>query len=255
MSKEKQIVKKEAAPATIYGEVDKSLLNQLSSAEATDFEFARLTVIQPTSKIKGSWGDVIDSNSNEPIAKMNEKVAFVPLWFFKSYAIYETKPRKWKRNETKTATNATRSVFENREDKEENKPVKWEERINLYLILKKDLNEMIPTVYRLLIKPSSFKEAKKLLMDWEIKKRTGQYPFTSVWNFATTAEENDQGKFAVLQVTKEMTDGKQSQVTAEQFEGVQYWVKTLVENQASIMKVEAKLEEETEAVVADAVSY
>lgn len=253
----KEIVKKDkdAGQLTNYGEVDQSLLNDLSSAEATDFEFARLTVIQPTSKIKGTFGDIIESNSNEAICKMGQKLSFVPLWFFKSYAVYETKPRKWLRNETKAASNAHRSLFDNRETTENNKPVKWEERINLYLILGKDLNEMIPTVYRLLVKPSSFKEVKKLLMDWEIKKKCGQYPFTYMWAMTPVEAQNDQGKFATLQTTMEKVEGKQAQITSDQFKGVQYWVKTLVANRDQIMKVESKLSETDDTEVKDSIAY
>lgn len=261
MSKEtKEVAIKNSNAMAQYGDVDIGLLSELSSAEATDFEFARLTVVQPTSKIEGTWGDVIDSNTNQPIVKMNEQFAIVPLWFFKSYAVVQQKPqRKWLRNETKVAANAARSMFDNRETTEDiggkQVPVKWEERINLYLILAKDLNEQIPTVYRLLIKPSSFKEAKKLLMDWEIKKKCGQYPFTFQWKLKPTPQENEQGKFAAFEVVKDTAEGKQIQITPEQFKGVEYWVKTLVANRDQIMKVESKLAEEAEEVSTSGIKY
>lgn len=247
---EKQIVTKKSSAPALYGAVDKSLLDDLSSAEAGDFEFARLTVVQPTSKVPGKPGDIIDSNTNTKVVGVGEKLSFIPLWFFKSFSVSQQKPRKWIRNETKTPENATRSLFDNREDTEENVAVRWDERINLYVILAKDLDEALPTVYRILVKPSSFKEVKKLLMDWEIKKKTGQYPFVYQWAFTPTEASNDQGKFIVLQTTKEVDGDKQKQLTSEQFAGVQYWVKTLVQNRDAIMKVESKLADDVEEAAA-----
>jgi hypothetical protein len=248
MSKELQA--KGEAGASIYGKVNEGLLDSLSSAEAGDFEFAKLTVVQPTSKIPGQPGDIIDSNTNEKVIGIGESLSFVPLWFFKSFSVSTIKPRKWKRNETKVPANATRSLFDNRESEEDGDKVRWTERVNMYIVLSKDLDEALPTVYRLLFKPSSFKEIKKLLMDWEIKKKTGQYPFVFAWKITPVLEENEEGKYVVLQVTKDVQGGVQGQVKPEQFEGVKYWVETLVKNGDQIKKVESKLADDVEGEAA-----
>ncbi len=243
MSKEKGLVKKEEKTGIALYETDQSLLDDLGSAEANDFEFARLTLVQPTSKIQGNAGEVIDSTTNEPVIKANEKLKIIPIWFFKSFSVTNPTTKKWLRNETKVPANAHRGLYENRLDEDGNE---WTERVNLYVILEKDLNDPIPTVYRMLIKRSSFKEVRKFLMDWEIQKKTKQYPFSFIWAIKPKLETNDKGKYFVLEFTKEMEAGARKRVTPDQLMAVEYWVRTLVTNKDAIMRVESKSEDAVE---------
>jgi hypothetical protein len=247
-------VQKPNAPM-IYGEMDSSLLDMLPQAESNDIEIPRLTMVQPTSKLEGNPGDVIDSTTNTKVISAGEKLKFVAIWFFKDYAISEVddkgREKKWLRNEPKSDANAMYSLMDNRFGEENGVSVTRKERLNLFVVRESDLaGDDLPRVYRIVLKPSSFKEAKKFLTEWDIQRRSRLVPFSYFWSVTPKVISNDKGKFAIYEFAKEMQDGKQRQVTQEQFQAVQFWVKTLSQNKETVMRQEVR--EEIETPVEDA---
>lgn len=238
MAKSKEVTVKEAAPPAVFT-MDAELEALLPRAESSDFDIPRLTLVQPTSKIDGSPGDVIDSTTNSKVIGLNQKLVFIPIWFFKDFTISEVESKKWRRNEPKTGDNAHYSLFDNRQGTDaDGVLVERKERLNLFVVQESSLGDELPRVYRMVIKPSSFKEAKKFLSEWDIQIRSRLIPFSFIWSVTPKQITNDKGKFCIYEFAKEMKDGKQRQVTAEQFESVRFWVKTLAQNKESVMKQE-----------------
>lgn len=253
MSKQEKAVaiKPEVLPAVVF-QMDEELQALLPRAEQSDIEIPRLTVIQPTStQLEGNPGDLIDSNTKEKVVTKDQKLAFVPVWFFKDYAISEVDDKgraaKWLRNEPKTAENAAYSLFDNKYGEEDGKKIGRFERLNLFVMREDQMGgDDLPRVYRIVLKPSSFKEAKKLLTEWDIQIRSRLIPFTYMWSLTTKMISNEKGKFAIFEFAKEMSNGRQRQVTEDQFAQVQFWVKTLASNKEKVMAEDASDDIETE---------
>lgn len=243
MAKAKEIQVKQAS-APVAFEMDADLQALLPRAESSDFDIPRLTLVQPTSKIEGSPGDVIDSTTNAKVIGLNQKLTFIPIWFFKDFSITEVESKKWRRNEPKSGDNAHYSLFDNRQGQDQDGVlVERKERLNLFIIQESSLGEELPRVYRLVIKPSSFKEAKKFLSEWDIQIRSRLAPFSFVWSITPKQITNEKGKFCIYEFAKEMADGKQRQVTPDQFQSVKFWVKTLAQNKDTVMKQEVRDDE------------
>lgn len=209
----------------------------LPRAETTDFDIPRLTLIQPTSKIEGSPGDVIDSVNGTKICGLNQKLVFAPVWFLKDFAVTEVDSKKFRRNEPKSMNNAHFAAFNNRiATDSDGVSVERKERLNIFLIQDSSLIEELPRVYRMILKPSSFKEAKKFLSEWDIQIRTRQNPTQFLWSVTPKQITNEKGKFVILEFAKEVKDGKQLRVSAEQGQKINFWVKTLMKNQDQVLK-------------------
>lgn len=235
MAKKELVAKPDALPETHVDDDD--FMGFLPRAETSDFEIARLTLIQPTSKVEGTTGDIIDSSTGQKVSGLNEKLVFVPVWFFKDFSVTEVDSNKFRRNEPKTPDNAHFAFFDNRVSTDpDGVSVKRNERLNLFVVQESTLNEDLPRVYKILIKPSSFKEAKKFLSEWDIQIRSRIAPFQFLWSVTPKQITNEKGKFAIYEFAK-VLDGKvQKRVTAEQLEKVKFWVKTLSKNQEAVQK-------------------
>lgn len=246
MAKKNELITKEHSLPSVTFEMDADLAALLPRAETSDFDIPRLTMVQPTSKLDGNPGDVIDSSTNEKVVSAGQKLVFIPIWFFKDFAITEVVTKKWRRNEVKVAANAGLGLFENREGQDaDGVLVRRSERLNLFVVQENSLGEDLPRVYRIVLKPSSFKEAKKFLSEWDIQIRTRQIPFSFLWSVTPKVISNEKGKFAIFEFAKEMKDGRQRQVTQEQFQAVQFWVKTLAQNKEQVMHQDVRDEDET----------
>jgi hypothetical protein len=208
----------------------------LPRAENSDFDIPRLILVQPTSKLDvGEKGDIVDSSDNSIVSSLGKKLTFVPVWFMKDYSISEVDSKKWRRNEAKTPANSHYSIFDNRLGADpDGVDVQRSERLNLFLVQETHLDQDLPRVYRMVLKPSSFKEAKKFLSEWDIQIRSRLCPFSYIWGVTPKEIRNEKGKFVILEFNKEMADGRQRQVTKEQFEKVQFWVKTLMANKDKV---------------------
>lgn len=255
MSKKEIAIKEETALA--LPQMDDAILAQLPQAEASDFKIPNLTLVQPTSKIEGNAGDIIDSSTKLKVCSINEKLVFVPLFFFKDFAIYEDTPeRKYLRSEPKTVANSHYATKDGRKGSEKNqdgKDVKVDriERLNLYVILEKDLSEAIPQIYQYRFKGSSAAEAKKLLNFWTMAAHQRQYPYSFLWSVRPKLVTDQKGKYVVSEVAPEIEGDKRRQVNLEQFKVVDQWVKIILSNKDAITKKSAQVSDETETVVAD----
>lgn len=246
----KEVAKKEKNLPQTGFVMDAELEGMLPRAEQSDIDIPRLTLVQPTStKIDGNPGDVIDSTTNQKVVHAGQKLGFVPVWFFKDYSINEVDDKgrasKWLRNEPKIPANAHYSIFDNKFGEENGKKIGRFERINLFVVPEAsldaaDADDGLPRLYRVVLKPSSFKEAKKFLTEWDIQIRSRLVPFSYFWSITPKMISNEKGKFAIFEFAKEMKDGKQRQVTQSQFAQIQFWVKTLASNKEAVMRQQAE---------------
>lgn len=240
------VVKAQQSIANTDFEMDADLAGLMPRAEARDFVIPRLTLIQPTSKIPGNPGDLQDSETKQAVASVGSEFHFVPIFFMKDIAITDKETGKWKRNEVKDSGNAHLTTFENRVGSDsDGKMVERKERLNLFVVKATDLEKQFPPLFRLILKPSSMKEAKKFITAWDLDLQCRQIPFAKIWCIKTKVEVNDQGKFAVCEFIKVMDGNNQKKITVEQLSPIKSWVKLLAANKEQA--VAGTDEEETEA--------
>jgi hypothetical protein len=245
-------------------EQDDDFMALLPRAESSDFDIPRLTLIQPTSKIEGAPGDIIDSATGEKVAGLGQKLVFACVYFLKDFSVSELDSKKFRRNEPKTPDNAHLSTFDNRISTDpDGVAVERKERLNIFVVQESTLDEDLPRVYRMILKPSSFKEAKKLLSEWDIQIRSRMNPIQFLWSVTPRQVTNEKGKYAVYEFQKEikteMVNGvtlkKQRRVSVEALDKLKFWAKTLSQNEAKVLKAVATEDDEPKVVEQDAIPF
>lgn len=211
----------------------------LPQAEAGDYKIPVLTVIQPTSSLDGfTPGDVLDSNTKQVLFKANESVAFVPLWFYKDFAVYEYtngQRGKYLRREDRTPRNMKFEGFDQRVQKDpDGKEVMYMVRTCFFVILEKDLKQPMPQIYLLRYKGASLGEGKNAIMCWDRAIRTKTRPYSMVMSVTPKMEKNEKGKYIVLHTANVLENNQAKQLVGSDLSSAYQWHKVILENREAM---------------------
>lgn len=235
MQKQTDIVPKSITNALALPEDDFASMPQ---AEASDYKIPVLTVIQPTSKLEGTPGDVLDSNTKQKIFGKDESINFVPLWFYKDFAVYEHsngQRGKYVRREARTSINIPFEKYDNRIQLDPGgKEVIYMLRTCFFVILEKDLLSAMPQIYLLRYKGVSIAEGKNLIMCWDKAMRTKARPYSFVSSVTPKMETNEKGKFIVLRTSNVIENNTVKQVEGDALVAAYNWHRMIAQNQESM---------------------
>lgn len=225
--------------------------SEMPAAEASDFKIPVLTIIQPTSQLDGTVGDVVDSNTKQKIFGENDTFKFVPLWFYKDFAVYEWnngQRGKYLRREARGPHNMAFEKFDNRiqKDAETGRDVIYMLRNCFFVIAESELNSPFPQIFLLRYKGAGISESKNLIMTWERCRQLKIPPFSMVMQVVPKMEKNDKGKYIVLRTNAVNENNKAKQVEGKQLETAYQWYKMIASNQESYTsKVGEDIESDT----------
>lgn len=229
----KQIQKKETN-AIAELEVSQEMFDALPSADASDYRTPNIVIVQPTSKLAANAGEMVDLNTKQVLAGTGKSLNFVPLWFFKSWEIF---------NEDKAGNReyVGKEVFGPR-----NALWKWEEltadggkirrylNTNVYMVLEKDLNTPMPQLYMFRFRGKSTNEGKKLLTFWTNAKNYKQIPYSYVFSITPTMVTDQKGKYFVATLANVMDADKYRQIAGEALKIAHGWVTMIQANLAAM---------------------
>lgn len=224
---------------------DMDLLGELPKADANDYKIPALVLIQPTSKVQGNAGEIIDGGSGMVLTSVNKKMEFVPLWSWKTWKktfVSDKGDRKSLPAEQFSSSNAHYRA--EREVPVEGGIERREECTNIFLMLTKDLGGTMPMLYVMRFKGMAQPEAKKLLTFSTNAINFKQLPFSYVYSITPHLVTNDKGKFYVPVVQNEIDGSNFKQISGKDLQIVADWVKVIIRNKNAMTgQVEAKLDE------------
>lgn len=245
MKKEKDLVVKESNLPSTEVDFDLSLLAELPTAEASDYKIPALVLIQPTSKVAGNAGEIIDGGSGMVLTTANKKLEFVPLWHWKTWKktfVSDKGDRKSLGSVQATAVNA--HFRQEREVPVDGGIERREECTNVFLMLTKDLASPMPMLYVMRFKGMAQPEAKKILTFSTNAINFKQLPFAYVYSATPHLITNDKGKYYVPTIQNETDGDKFKQISGQDLQIVADWVKIIAKNKNAMTgQVEAKLDD------------
>lgn len=237
----KQIQKKETT-AIAELEVSQEMFDALPSADASDYRTPNIVIVQPTSKLAATAGEMVDLNTKQVLAGVGKALNFVPLWFFKSWEIF---------NEDKAGNReyVGKEVFGPR-----NAMWKWEEETptgktrrylntNVYMVLEKDLSTPMPQLYMFRFRGKSTNEGKKLLTFWTNAKNYKQIPYSYVFSISPTMVTDQKGKYFVATLANVMDADKYRQIAGEALKIAHGWVTMIQANLAAMTSASLTVED------------
>ncbi len=198
--------------------VPEGYFDELPSADASDYRFPHLVVVQPTSKLEATAGEIVDLNTKQVLGSDKAPLNFVPLWFFKTWEIYHEKgdDREFIAKEVFTPKNAMWKWEEkvNEGTKDEYR-IRRYLNINVFMVLEKDLSSPMPQIVVYKFKGTSANEGKKLLTFWTNARNYKQLPFKYVWSLTPKVTMGDQGKYYVMQAAAVMAGDQHKQIEGD----------------------------------------
>lgn len=240
----KQVVIKEAAEIVAV-DFDMDLLGELPKADANDYKIPALVLIQPTSKVAGNAGEIVDGGSGMVLTTVNKKLEFIPLWSWKTWKktfVSDKGDRKSLGSEQFSPQNAHYRT--DREVQVEGGIERREECTNIFLMLAKDLGGTMPMLYVMRFKGMAQPEAKKLLTFSTNAINFKQLPFSYVYSLTPHLITNDKGKFYVPVIQNEVDGQEFKQIKGKDLQVVADWVKVIIKNKNAMTgQMEAKLDE------------
>lgn len=240
MKQTKELTVKEATPINAMVAIPEDDFGSLPTAEAGDYKIPVLTVIQPTSSLDGfTPGDVLDSNTKQVLFKANDAQNFVPLWFYKDFAVYayENGQRgKYIRREDRTPKNMKFEQFDNRVQIEPDGKthVMYMVRTCFFVIFEKDLDQAMPQIYLLRYKGASLGEGKNAIMCWDRAIRSKIRPYSMVMSVSPKMEKNEKGKYIVLRTANVLENNQAKQLQGSQLLNAYNWHKVILENREAM---------------------
>jgi hypothetical protein len=229
------VVKENTAALMVLPEDDFSAMPQ---AEASDYKIPVLTVIQPTSQLEGTPGDVVDSNTKQKLFGANDVINFIPLWFYKDFAVYEAigdQRGKYLRREDRTPKNIPFEKFDARVQTDPGgQKVMYMVRTCFFVILEKDLSQPMPQIYLLRYKGASLGEGKNAIMCWDRAVRTKIRPYSMVMSVTPKMEKNEKGKYIVLRTANVLENNQAKQLQGSDLQSAYNWHKVIMENREAM---------------------
>jgi hypothetical protein len=257
MTEAKELTTKTANALAMLPEDD---FSAMPTAEANDYKIPVLTVIQPTSTLEGTPGDVLDSNTKQKLFGVGDTVNFVPLWFYKDFAVYEWangQRGKYKRREARSATNIRFEAYDSRIQKDpDGSEVVYMARTCFFVLLEKDLDQPMPQIYLLRYKGAMLGEGKNAIMCWDRAIKTKIRPYSMVMSVTPKMNKNDKGKFIVLHTANVVEKNQAKQIAGDQLVNAYNWHKLIQMNQESMAtKAGEDLDETPAPIDANAIPF
>lgn len=237
-----EIVNKQTGEVMDVNQAAMGVLDDLPSADASDYRIPNLVILQPTSKLAGNAGEVVDLNTKQVVSAGGKPLNFVPLWFFKTWEIFhEDKAgnREYQRKELVTAKNAMWKWEEQQGDIK----IKRHLNTNLFLILEKDLDSAMPQLYMFKFRGKSSVEGKKLLTFWTNAKNYKQIPFSYVFAITPTLITDQKGKYYIASLGNVVDGDKYRQIEGKKLEVALGWVEMIKTNLAAMTSAQMAAEE------------
>lgn len=238
-------VKAKAEVAEI--DFDMSMLSDMPTAGAEDYKIPALILIQPTSKVPGNAGEIVDGGSGIVLTSVNKKLEFVPLWFWKTWkrTLYFGKDERRNLPSVQYGPENAHWRHEKRVAVDGGEELR-EECMNWFLMLTKDLSGGMPLLYSMRFKGWAQPEARKLATFYTNSIGFKQLPFSYVYSMTPTMQTNDKGKFYVPVINNEVTGPNEyKRIEGADLQVVANWVKIIQANKAAMTgQAESKLDAE-----------
>lgn len=189
-------------------------------SDSSDLMIPKLLLMQGLSQFvaddKAQVGDIVKSGTAEYVGGINKPVHFIPITYYRDWALYKEEKGKfeWQSKEPYTAANKD-LPWEFEKDGE-----KWrrDKCFNLYVLLVKDIEgerkaveeaqktgdmpdpdkALLPCL--ITFRRSSYKTAKKIYAHFEKAKKFRSQAFVSTFALKSTKEKNEKATFGVFDV-------------------------------------------------------
>lgn len=209
------------------------MLDDLPSADPSDYRIPNLVIVQPTSKLAANAGEIVDLNTKHAVGQSGKPLHFIPLWFFKTWEIYhvdKANNREYIGKELFTPKNAMWKWEEQTKDY----TIKRHLNTNVFMILEKDLDSPMPQLYMFKFRGKSSAEGKKLLTFWTNAKNYRQIPFSYVFSVQPTLVTDQKGKYYIATVANVMDGDKYRTIKDKQLAVATGWVDMIMTNLAAM---------------------
>ena len=204
-------------------EITADMLEDLPSADASDYRIPNLCVVQPTSKLQANPGEIVDLNTKQVMSTASQSLNFVPLWFWKSWEIFHVDKQNNREYRGKELFSPANALW------------KWEEEVatgiikrhlntNVFMILEKDLESPMPQLYMFKFRGKSSNEGKKLLTFWTNAKNYKQIPYSYVFSITPSMVTDQKGKYFVATIANVMNADKYRQISGKALKVAHGWV-------------------------------
>jgi len=234
----KELKPKESAELEVTAE----MLNDLPSADSTDYRIPNLVIVQPTSKLAANPGEVVDLNTKQVMGVGGKPLNFVPLWFWKSWEIFHEDKQNNREYKGKEIFGPSNALW------------KWEEEIptgkirrylntNVFMILEKDLESLMPQLYMFRFRGKSTNEGKKLLTFWTNAKNYKQIPYSYVFSITPTMVTDQKGKYFVSTLANVMDADKYRQISGKALKVAHGWVGMIKTNLGAMTSAQLTVED------------
>lgn len=241
----KQIQKKEETAIAEYA----GMLDDLPTADASDYRIPNLVIVQPTSKLAANPGEVVDLNTKQVVGVSGKPLNFVPLWFFKTWEIFHEDKQNNREYQGKELFSPKNAMWR-WEEETANGKIRRYLNTNVFMILEKDLDSPMPQLYMFRFRGKSTNEGKKLLTFWTNAKNYKQIPFSYVFSITPTMVTDQKGKYFVATLANAMEGDKYKTISGEALKIAAGWVEMIKANLGAMTSAQLAVDEEAEDVAA-----
>lgn len=223
------------------------MLDDLPSADSSDYRIPNLCIVQPTSKLPNKAGEIVDLNAKRVMAPEGGSIRFVPIWFYKSWDIFLERPNGERKYLGKEVFGPSNALWKWEEPHAEGKR-KNMLNTNVFLILEDDLTSSMPQLYMFRFRGKSANEGKDLMTFWTTAKNYKQLPFSFVFSIAPTLVTDQKGKYYVAKLTKVIENEKHKTISGDALKVAAGWVNMVHKNLSAMTSAQLAAEDEVDAV-------
>lgn len=244
----KEVVNKQTGEIMDVNAYAAGMLDDLPSADASDYRIPNLVIVQPTSKLTANAGEIVDLNTKKVIAQTGKPINFVPLWFYKTWEIFHVDKQNNREFQQKELFSPRNAMWK-WEEQTPDYTIKRHLNTNVFMILESDLGSAMPQLYMFRFRGKSTNEGKKLLTFWTNAKNYKQIPFSYVFSITPTLVTDQKGKYYVATLANVMDGDKYKTISGNALAVAAGWVDMIKTNLAALTsQVEAEAEVEGDEV-------
>lgn len=233
MSKEVQT--KETKETNLPAEM-MELMGALPEVDPRDILIPSLFLLQPTSKIDGTTGAIIDRLTGQELGGNGDKINFVPITFFKTWEHFKydaaQKNKNWVGQELVTPENANLPWTETKDGVK----IDHDQVLNFYVFLEKDATDPMGMPYLIKFKRTSYDSGKKLLTFMKRIVAAQMEPWSVVFSVDSVLEKSDEGKYYWLGVEPVMEKNQHKRIPANNMDAIRRWAKIVTTNTRDLAK-------------------
>jgi hypothetical protein len=238
-----ELVNKETGEIMDANQAAMGMLDDLPSADASDYRIPNLCIVQPTSKLQNAAGEIVDLNTKHAVGAAGKALNFVPLWFFKTWEIYHVDKQNNREYIGKELFGPKNAMWK-WEEEAKDFTIKRHLNTNVFMILEKDLDSPMPQLYMFKFRGKSSVEGKKLLTFWTNAKNYKQIPFSYVFSITPQLITDQKGKYYVASVANVMDGDKYRMIKGPQLAVATGWVDMIKTNLAAMTSAQLAVTDE-----------